>query len=134
MMEERDLETMARGLGRSRAEALDLERVAKGVVERLRGEAVAVRSSRPVWWAPRLVRLAAAVVLFLAGGILFSNLPRGGERVARPVVPQLYELSEEQLVEILDSLAFEMPVFERVVGLSDLDEVELRELLRAMEG
>ncbi len=134
-MDERELERMARILGRKRAEALDLERVVRGVAERLRKEAAPSRPRRAVWSTPALLRLAAVLVLFVAGGILFSSLlPRGAPETGLVAVPQLYQLSEEQLVEVLDSLALEVPVFEHLVVLSDLDESELRELLRAMEG
>ncbi|GBD33195.1 MAG: hypothetical protein KatS3mg081_0271 [Gemmatimonadales bacterium] len=134
-MEERDLERMARRLGHERAEALDPERVARGVLDRLRTEAAPGRARRVVWSAPQLLRLAAVLVLFLAGGLLFLSLPPADKPETRMVaVPELYELSEDQLVEVLDSLALEAPVFEHVVVLSDLGEAELRELLRAMEG
>lgn len=139
-MEERDLERLARNLGRKESEELDLERVAAGVVARLQqpGEPERVARGgerRSAWNLPVLLRLAAALVLFLAGGILFFQLP-GGAKPDRPTVsvPELYQLSEEQLLEVLDSLAIEVPVFQNVVVLSDLDEQELRELLRIMEG
>lgn len=134
-MDERELEGMARMLGRKQAEALDLERVTRGVLERLRKEAAPQRIRRAVWSLPLVLRLAAALALFLAGGVLFSSLPRGGAPEAQLVtLPQLYELSEEEIAEVLDSLAFEVPVSEQVVVLSDLNESELRELLRALEG
>ncbi len=134
-MDERELEGMARMLGRKRAEALDLEQVTRGVLERLRKEAAPERTRRLIGSVPLVLRLAAALVLFLAGGVLFSSLPRRGAPEAQLVtLPQLYELSEEELAEVMDSLAFEVPVSEHVVVLSDLNESELRELLTALEG
>lgn len=140
-MEERDLERLARNLGRRESQELDLERVAAAVVGQLERQAERERQmerrrqSSIAWSFPVLLRVAAALVLFLAGGILFYRLPRGGQVESSAVaVPELYQLSEEQLVEVLDSLALELPLFQNVVVLGDLDEEELRELLRVMEG
>ncbi len=132
-MDERELERMARMLGRKRAEMLDLERMARGVAERLRREAKPLHPYRTLLSAPLVLRLAAALVV--AGGVLFLTLPRRAAPEAGLIaVPQLYDLSEDQLVEVLDSLALELPVSEHVVVLSDLNELELQELLRVMEG
>jgi hypothetical protein len=133
-MDERQLERMAKQLG-ARAEAkLDVELTAQAVLKRLREEPV-----RVAWWrrGPVLQGLAAAAVVVLTAGILVSNhVLDGGRTPAAVFAPvELQELSLEELEEVYDSVAVEAPVYELVaVGLHDLNESELEELLRLMEG
>ncbi len=133
-MDERQLERLAKRLG-ERAEAkLDVELTARAVLKRLREEPV-----RVVWWrrAPVLQGLAVAAVVVLTAGILVtSHVLDGGRTPAELFAPvELQELSLEELEEVYDSLALEAPVYEMVaVGLHDLNESELEELLRLMEG
>jgi hypothetical protein len=133
-MDERQLERMAKRLGERAEGKLDVELTAQAVLKRLREEPV-----RVAWWrrAPVLRGLAAAAVVVLTAGILVTNhVLDGGRTPAELFAPvELQELSLEELEEVYDSLAVEAPVYEMVaVGLYDLNENELEELLRLMEG
>lgn len=135
-MDDKQLEQLAAQLGDRAAEQLDLERTAKVVVERLRLE-----SEPAVWWRkPRVVRaLAAAALVLLTTGVLVtmrvaSTGSRGAE-VAQTELFELESLSFADLEEVFDSLTYEGPVAElSAVGLDNLDENQLRELLTLMEG
>lgn len=136
MSDDRNLEQMARGLGASAAERVDVERVAARVVARLREDRDAGRSPERLWWrTPAVLRAAAAVLVLAAGGLVArSVLVRQGPELAASF-PALAELSTAELEEVYDSLSFETPLHEVVaVGLHDLTEEQLRELLRLMEG
>jgi len=133
-MDERQLEHLAQRLGERAESSLDVERTARAVLKRLREEPV-----RAVWWrrTPVLQSLAAAAVVVLTAGILVTNhVLDGGRSPAELFAPvELQELSLEELEEVYDSLFVEAPVYELVaVGLHDLNENELEELLQLMEG
>jgi hypothetical protein len=140
-LSEQDIERLARGLGEEAAGRLDVERVATRVVARLRAPAPA---NRTVFWAfwhpPLLVRLAAALAVIVGGALTVrAAFQRGSPEPAVPgavaSVPLLTDLSAEELVEAFDSLAVDAPVYPGVaVGLQALNETELRELLRRLEG
>jgi hypothetical protein len=49
-------------------------------------------------------------------------------------VQGLEALDGVELAEMLDSLAYSAPVYTMAVGLDDLTESQLRELLESMEG
>ena len=141
-LSEQDLERLARGLGREAADRLDVERVAARVVARLRAPAPAAER-RPswVWWRPPLLlRLAAALAVIVGGALtLRGTFQRGPQEPAVPGaaagVLLLTDLSAVELVEVFDSLAVDAPVYPGVaVGLQALNETELRELLRRLEG
>ena len=135
-MDETELERIASGLGRRAADRLDVEAVARGVLDRLReaGEADRVVASRP---RPllRWLATAAAVALIVAGSVVtFRATPPSGDQAARPAV-DLYELSSDELAEVLDSLSWNAPVSARfAAGLDDLDAEQLEQLLALMEG
>jgi len=139
---EQDLERLARGLGERAGERLDVERLAAGVVARLRAPAPAVERRLPwaAWRAPLLLRWAAALAAIVVGGLTVrAAFQTGSRQPALPgavaSVPLLDDLSTEELVEVFDSLAVEAPVYPEVVaGLQALDEGQLRELLRRLEG
>jgi len=133
-MNEPDLERLARNLGTTAADRLDVERVAERVLVRLRADRDGGRA-RPWWRRPAVLRIAAAVVVLAGGGLVARNLLDRGDAVRGAVFPALVELSPAELLEIADSLSFDTPVHEGVaVGLQDLTEEQLRELLRLMEG
>ena len=132
-MDDKTLERIASRLGDEAAERIDVEATARAVLERLRSE-----PERVPWWRQvRVIQAAAAAVVILAAGLLVFN--RGGDEVeflGGEVVPVAIEsLSADELEEVVDSLFFEAPVYEQVaIGLQDLDESQLVELLDLMEG
>jgi hypothetical protein len=137
-MEDHDIERVATSLGAHAADRLDVEQVAARVLARLRADSAQVRAPRRWWWAPRvLLRLAAALAVLIGGGIL----ARGALRHPAPPptavvsVPILRELTNDELIEVFDSLGVETPVHEGLaVGLESLNEAQLKELLSLMEG
>ena len=80
--------------------------------------------------------VAAAVVILAAGLLVFNRAGNEIDMPAGDVVPVAIEsLSAQELEEVADSLFFEAPVYEQVaIGLQDLDEGQLVELLQLMEG
>jgi hypothetical protein len=137
-MEDHDIERVARRLGARAGDRLDVERVAAGVAARLRQDGARVRSPRPSWWAsPVALRLAAALAVLIGSGVLARGVLR--HPAARPTtvvsVPILRELTNDELLEVFDSLGVETPVHEGLAGgLESLNEAQLKELLSLMEG
>ncbi len=125
-MTEEKLVGIARKLGEEAAVRLDVENTARAVIERLRAQ-----ERKPHRWMPRV--LQAAAVLAVGVG-LFTLRGNGAEAFSNTVV-ELADLEYDQLVEISDSLSVDSPIEETLgVGLYDLGENELRELLQLMEG
>lgn len=135
-IDDRELERVARELGRPAGDRLDVERVARGVVARLRTAGEADRASaadpRP---ALRWLATAAAAALLVAGSVVtLRHAPPTGLTVATTATG-LYDLSSDELSEVLDSLSLHAPVSSQfTVGLDDLDADQLRDLLALMEG
>jgi hypothetical protein len=128
---------MAKEFGARAAGAINPERVAARVLERLRTQPAERRAPIRRWLAaaPRALRVAATLALLLAGGLVLRRALVGPDQPLAVVVPLLPELSEDELHEVLDSMAFEAPLPEDLaVGLTDLTESQLQELLRRMEG
>ncbi|MBI4499674.1 MAG: hypothetical protein HY700_00795 [Gemmatimonadetes bacterium] len=132
-MNEIDLERIANRLGERAAAELDVERTAAAVVSRLR--------SRPAvaWWrSSTLLRLAAALALTVGAGLFAYRTTSGPSTpsAAAANTPALLQgLSSDELEEVLDSLSLEAPAHERVaLGLHDLNDEQLKELLQKMEG
>ena len=135
-MDEHQLERLATTLGARAADRLDVERVAAGVVARLRADRAEATRPKRVWWrAPMVLRLAAALAVLVTAGVL---VPRALDNGAEPPVgisPILGDLSADELTEVFDSLSIEAPVHEGVaIGFESLNEAQLNELLRLMEG
>ena len=132
-MDERRIEQIAPGLGQDAADRVDLERVATGVVARLRAER-RFGGTAVVW---RWLAVAAALALG-AGATVLSFRATSQPGITPPTVaaaPLLDPLSADELVEVLDSLTWESAVHEQhTYGLDDLDTAQLRELLASMEG
>jgi len=136
MMEDQEIERLAGSLGGDAAERLEVERVAAGVVARLRADRMQA-PQRWRWMAPAWLRLAAALAVLIAGGALVRGaLHRpASEPTAVVAAPMLGDLTNDELVEVFDSLSVEAPVHEGLaVGLESLNEAQLEELLRLMEG
>jgi len=135
-MDEHQIERVAKVLGDRAAERLDVERVAGAVVARLRADHAAVPRPARLWRrAPMVLRLAAALAVLVTGGVLVRGALENGAEPAAIIAPILRDLSADELTEVFDSLGVEAPVHESVaVGLESLNEAQLRELLRLMEG
>jgi hypothetical protein len=137
-MEDHDMERVAKSLGAQAADRLDVERVTAGVLARLRADDAQARAPRRPWWAPPvLLRLAAALAVLVGGGILARGALRhpAAHSTAVVSVPILRELTNDELIEVFDSLGVETPVHEGLaVGLESLNEAQLKELLSLMEG
>jgi hypothetical protein len=137
-MEDHELEQAAGRLGARAARRLDVERVATGVLARLRADQGKSRAPRHAWWtAPMLLRLAAALAILITGGILTRGALRHPAPPSSAVVsvPMLRQLTNDELIEVFDSLGVETPVHDGLaVGLENLNEAQLKELLSLMEG
>jgi hypothetical protein len=135
-MDEDRLERVAKTLGARAADRLDVERVAARVVARLRADGAQAARLRRAWWsAPAVLQLAAALAVLVTGGVLVRGALENGSEPAAVVAPILRDLSADELAEVFDSLSIEAPVHEGVaVGLESLNEAQLNELLRLMEG
>ena len=128
---ERMLEQLAPQLG-AEGDRIDAAQVAAAVTARLRA-----RSVRRQWWQrARLMQFAAAAAVVLAVGLGIRELAQPSDgRQAGAVPVEIQELAVAELSEVLDSLSMEAPVADLVpVGLDDLDESELTQLLKSMEG
>ena len=125
------LEQLAQRLGEREAARIDPQKVTWAVMSRLRQKP----ARRPWWSAARLVPLGAAATILLAAGLGLVQVIGGGEHEATPaILVDVADLETEQLEEVLDSLSVETPVAEFVtVGLYDLSESELEQLLQSME-
>ncbi len=131
------LQESAQRLGARAAERLDVERTAQAVVTRLREQP----ERTTVWWVqPAWLRVAAAIVLFIGGGVLARSLLMQQRTQAVAVVPvgeDLSDLTADQLREAITAL--DQPVTEETAvvvdtGLEGLSAEELRALLRTLEG
>lgn len=130
-MEDRELEALAKRLGEGAAAAVDPERTAESVVQRLRAEpALGVR-----WWRRSgVAHAAAAAVLVVAAGVFVIRSTTEG-RVALAAPAALQELAPAELAEIIDSLRVDAPVSDLVApSLDELSEQQLERLLQEMEG
>lgn len=138
-MKQEDIERLAQELGADEARKVDVDRVANRVVAQLGQGRAEGRGffRRPIPWR-RVAGLRAAVAagLLVIGGIIGLRALRDNGAEAELVgVPGLQELSTGELNVVLDSLAFEAPAYRlAVVGLDDLDESQLQQLLEALRG
>jgi len=130
-MSDQDIERAAAELGSD--VRIDVERVARRVVAELRTKAVPA-----LWWRrASVLRAAAAIAILVTGGVLVDRIAENSaEDAAASLLPVgLEELSTTGLNEVLDSLDLFTPASELTpASLNDFDEVQLRELLVAMEG
>lgn len=130
-MNDQDIERAAAELGSD--VRIDVERVARRVVAELRTKAVPA-----LWWRKASVlRAAAAIAILVTGGVLVDRIAENSaDDAAVSLLPVgLEELSTTGLNEVLDSLDLFTPASELTpASLGDFDEVQLRELLVAMEG
>ena len=135
-MDEHQIERLAKDLGAGAADRLDVEHVAAGVLARLRADRATAGRPARIWWGPPMVlRLAAALAVLVTGGVLVRGALENGSEPAALIAPILGDLSADELTEMFDSLGVEVPVHDGVaIGLESLNEAQLSELLRLMEG
>ena len=122
-----------------RAARVDVDRVAAGVVERLRREGA--RPSRFRWITPATLRAAAAVVVLVAGAAVVRLTTRGHEAVRLPVgISAIDSLSSGQLEAVWEATGDVSPVADSVApasagtSLDDLSEAQLEVLLASLNG
>jgi hypothetical protein len=134
--EDAKLHDAARRLGVQAAEQLDVERVAAAVIKRLRDEPVA--AARPVWLQPAWLRIAAAVVVLVGGGLVWRQVRNpSGTHVAHFVTDDLTDLSADQLRDVLNTLDETLSQDSTTLpdgDLEDLDAQQLQAVLRSLEG
>jgi hypothetical protein len=138
-MNEERMEQLARRLGARAAEQVDVDTVARQVVERLRAQPV----SRATWIQPAWLRMAATVVVLLGGGVLIGRLipgrgPGTSNHAAHYVADDLNDLSAAELRDVLasfdDILNTDSVAVPDTTDWRELDAQQLREVLRALEG
>lgn len=141
MNDEAKLEAMAQRLGAQAAERLNVERTAAAVIERLRAEPAS--DARWNWMQPTWLRVAAALVILVGGGLIARQLlvqpgtSGGGHEIAHFVRDDLTDLSADQLREVLSTLDETLDLGGNrtpEVDLEDLDAQQLRAVLRSLEG
>jgi len=133
-LHDEELVATARELGVRAAGQLDMERTARGVVARWRNEQRQVH--RPFWASPGMLRVAAAVVLLVAGMETYEHRHHLTQQVAtvEAMDAGLEGLSEDQLQAILPSVEHtpEVETTASDAGLEGLTPDELRSVLSAM--
>jgi hypothetical protein len=140
-MDEKEIERIAARLGADAGNEINVDRVAQGVLARLRAaeaEDAKVQIKPARWWQlTPVLRAAVLAFLLVTGGIIGVRV--AGDRAITmeeiAALPELDDFSDNELTEVLDSLYVDVPVSElAVVGLYDMNESELEALLQAMEG
>jgi hypothetical protein len=139
MNDEVRLEAMAQRLGTQAAERLNVERTTAAVIGRLRAEPP--RASRWSWMQPTWLRIAAALVVLVGGGLIarraFVQPGNAGHAIAHFVRDDLTDLSRDQLREVLNRLDETLDLGRTQtseVDLENLDAQQLRAVLRSLEG
>ena len=134
------IEHLAERLGRAAAEQLDVQATAQRVIERLRE----TPRRRAIRIQPRWLRVAAAVVVLVGGGVVVGRMMSGnrsgvGGHAAHLVADDLNDLSADELRDVLAS--FDEIINSRSAATPDsgsdlhqLDAQQLREVLRSLEG
>jgi hypothetical protein len=131
MTEER-LNELARKLGARAAERVDVEATARTVVERLREQP----ARRTIWFRTTWLRIAAAVVILVGGGIALRQIWPSGtvdDHTTHFIADDLSDLSADELRTLLasfDEIIGESVVPDSTSDLQELDAQQLRELLR----
>lgn len=130
-MNEEKLIQAAQQLGARAAERIDVDAAARKVVERLREQPV----QRTTWVQSTWLRIAAAVVLVVAGGLGVKSLIPDPESPVpmHLIADDLRDLSTDELQTLLtsfDQILDESVVPDSTADLPELDTQQLRELLR----
>jgi hypothetical protein len=138
MIDDARLENLAKRLGATAAERLNVEATARKVVERLREQP----ARRTVWIHETWLRVAAAVVILVGGALALRQVWSGGEsgdHIAHLVADDLSDLSADELQAVLASFddlitVDSVAVPESSNDLRELDAQQLRAVLRSLEG
>ena len=130
-MNEEKLMQAVQQLGARAAERIDVEATGRKVVERLREQPAA----RTTWIQSTWLRIAAAMVLVVAGGLgVKSLIPHPESPVpVHLIADDLQDLSADELRSLLtsfDQILDESVVPDSAADLPELDTQQLRELLR----
>jgi len=126
----------ARRLGMAAADKVDADRMAAAVVARLRSEPAP--ASRPAWFRPAWLRMAAAVLVLAGGGLVLRQMmgPTTGHE-AHFVTDDLTDLSTDQLQDVLTTLDETLDLGSTTLPEADLDDLDAQQLqavLRSLEG
>lgn len=138
MTDDAKFESLAKRLGASAAERLDVEATARRVLAGLRQASPRRRAWIEVHW----LRIAAAVVLLIGGSFVVSRLIPGGHTDVGPhpahlVADDLSDLSTDELKNVLvqfDEMMGSDSVVPDSSDLRELDAQQLRAVLRSLEG
>ena len=130
------LENLAKRLGASAAERLNVEATTRKVLAELRQAPARRRTWIEVHW----LRIAAAVVVLIGGGLTVRRIlpvPPVREQTNHLVADDLGDLSVDELKDVLDR--FDELLDSNGAGvdstdLRELDAQELRAVLRSLEG
>jgi hypothetical protein len=136
-MNEHEIERLARGLGERAAARVEVEAVVSGVLRRLRGGGAVQRAGPFRARGIMLLQIAAALAVLVGSGVVARSVLQHGAASSTSAMPApvLGGLSTDELEEMFDSLAVEVPVHEFAAGgLESLNETQLTELLQQMEG
>ena len=136
MNEDAKLHDVAKRLGAAAAEKLDVDRIAAVVVERLRSEPA--RAAHPAWIQPTWLRIAAAVLVLVGGGLVVRHVwSPTATHGAHFVTDDLTDLTADQLRDVLSTLDETLDLGSTTLpeaDLEDLDAQQLQAVLRSLEG
>ena len=132
-MNEDKLIQAAQNLGARAAERLDVAATAQKVVERLREQPGGAR--RTTWIQSTWLRIAAAVVIVVGGGVGVRSMISNPESPVSShlIADDLQDLSTDELrvlLAALDQILDESVVPDSTSDLQELDAQQLRDLLR----
>jgi len=137
MIDDTKLENLAKRLGAAAAERLDVGATARNVVAELRRQPAQRRSWIEVHW----MRVAAAVVVLLGGGLVARQtltVPDVSDHPNHLVADDLGDLSTDQLKDVLDRfdeiVGGTTPLLDSSTDLRELNDEQLRNVLRSLEG
>jgi len=132
------LHETAQRLGQRAADRLDVDGIARQVLQRLREEP----ARQTTWIHQTWLRIAAAVVILVGGAFALRSVwsnSDAGNHVAHFVADDLNDLSTDELEAVLTSFddlitVDSVAVPESSDDLRELDAQQLRQVLRSLEG
>ena len=136
MNEDAKLHEAAQRLGAAAADQIDVDRIAALVAERLRSAPAA--AARPSWVQPAWLRIAAALLVLVGGGLVLRQVRNPTTtHGAHFVTDDLSDLSADQLRDVLTTLDETLDLGSTTLpepDLDDLDAQQLQAVLRSLEG